>query len=438
MKQKLIQLVVLTLFLNLSASAQNGAHTLLASGPCSPIIPLICASGVENPELAVDNDLTTYATMRTSVGLLSSSFLKMGFNTPAPGGYTVGIFTDESTVLDVDVLASTTITLYNSSNQQIAKRAGLSVLDVQVDAQHHGIILIRVPKTKTAASVQLTVGGLLLLENDVKVYGALYAPNNTPVLADYVYASGPCDPIIPIICPGGVVNAGNAVDADKFNYALLAIPLGIGGNAYLDLGWSNPGPKGSGVWFTLGTNTLALGTSLLANLNMKVYDQNGNVMKEQNGFTLADIQLLDDNKFLIHVKTNKNGNYSIARARVTLTSLVSVLTDLRVYNAYWKTKVNFASYFPKIYDEGEMASMENDLALYPNPSANYVNVMLNDLSFSTAAIEVMNMVGETVYSGEIVPGTPTTIDMHNFESGVYLVKATENGKITRQKLVVQK
>lgn len=419
------------------AFSQNGAHTLLASGPCSPIIPILCPSGVENPNNAVDNDLTTYANMRTSIGLLSSSFLKMGFSTPAPGGYTVGIFTDQSTVLDVDVLASLTITLYSSTNQQISQKVGFALADVQVDEQNRGIIRIKVPKNKTAASVQLTVGGLLLLENDVKVYGAVYAPNNAAYYADYVYAEGPCDPIVPVICPGGILNSGNAVDASKTNFATATIPLGVGGNAYLDLGFTQPGTKGDAVYFTLGTSSLPLGVSLLANLDLKVYDQNGNVVKEKNGFALADAQILDANKFLLHVKTKATGNYSIARARITLTSLVSLLTDVQVYNAYYKGKVDFASYF-RVGDMSESASSFSNLNVYPNPASNSITVMLKNESTSTATMEITNLMGQTVYADQLQPESANTVNTEKFDNGIYMIRVSEDGQVFTKKFIIER
>src|SRR5215831_4914981 len=188
--------ILFALFSFSNAIAQNGAHILLSSGPCDPIIPILCPSGVVNPNLAVDNDLTTAANMETAIGIASSSFLKVGFSTPAPGGYTIGIFTDQSTVLDVDVLASITMTLYDSNGKQIKQKVGFTAADVQIDDQNRGIMRILVPKKKSAASIQITVGGLLLLANNVNIYGVVYAPNNVPYYADYVYTDGPCDPIV--------------------------------------------------------------------------------------------------------------------------------------------------------------------------------------------------------------------------------------------------
>ncbi len=56
MKTKILHLVV-ALFVSTTLLAQNGATILLASGPCKPIVPVLCPSGVENPQNAVDNSL---------------------------------------------------------------------------------------------------------------------------------------------------------------------------------------------------------------------------------------------------------------------------------------------------------------------------------------------------------------------------------------------
>ncbi|MEO5673644.1 MAG: T9SS type A sorting domain-containing protein [Chitinophagales bacterium] len=433
MKKLYSMLVALVIVLSANLSfAQNHATILLESGPCDPIIPILCPSGVVNPNLAVDNDISTFATMKTTIGIASSSYLKMGFSTPAPSGYTVGIFLDESVVLDVNVLATITLKLYNSADQVIKTKTGLTVADVQIDDQNRGIAKIKVPSGKSAASVKITLGGLLLLNNNVNVYGATYAPNSIAVYADYVFAEGPCDPIVPIICPGGVLNSGRAVDANLNNYATLTIPLGVGGTAFLDLGFTNEGPAGASVYYTLG-NTGILDITLLENLKLTVYDENGNVVKEKNNFTLADATILGSNKFRIRVKTPA-GTYHIARARITLTSLVSVLSEVRVYNSYYKGKVNFASYFRT---EQSAIALSDDVNVYPNPASDLLNVYLSNDFLTRADIEIVNLIGQTVYIGKAESGN-NEINIARYDNGLYSLRISQDGEFTSKKFVVQR
>ncbi len=433
MKKIYSTLTALIILFSASLSfAQNHATILIASGPCDPIVPILCPSGVVNPNLAVDNDITTYATMKTTIGIASSSYLQMGFATPAPSGYSVGIFLDKSVTLDVAVLATIKLELYDASNQVIKTKSGLTTADVQVDAQNRGIAKIKVPAGKSASSVKITVGGLLLLNNNVNVYGATYAPDNIAVYADYVYAEGPCDPIVPILCPGGVLNSGNAVDAIANNYATLTIPLGVTGTAFLDLGFTNAGPAGASVFFTLG-NSGILDATLIGNLKLTVYDQNGNVVKEKNNFTLADATILGSNKFRIHVKTPA-GNYSIARARVTLTSLVSILSEVRVYNAYYKGKVDFASYF-RIQQPA--TAITDNFSVYPNPASDLLNITLLADPSTIADVEIVNLLGQTVYVGKAASGN-TQISVTNFDNGVYSIRVNENGELMNRKFVIQR
>jgi hypothetical protein len=422
MKKKILHFLV-AMLVNTAVFAQNGAHILIASGPCNPIVPVLCPSGVENPQKAVDNSLETYATMRTFIGISSSSYLQIGWTNPAPSGYTVGVFTAEGTVVNAGVLSKITLTLYNSSGQQIAEKSGFSLADVDILDNSTAVLRIKVPKNATAKSVRITVGGLSDVVNDVRVYGAVYAPNNLSVLATYVFAEQK------------VLNSQNAVDANKNNYATLSIPLGINSTAFLDLGFTQLGTPGVVVGFVVGTGSSLIDVTVLSNLKITVYDVNGNVVATKNGFSLAEAQSLGNNKFLVKTKTPP-GNYQIARARITLTSLVSVLSTVRVYNAQYKGKITFASFFKASDEEGNISPLS--LELFPNPASNSINVTLNSLENSVATYEITNMVGQRISSGQIESGNTHSINTQMFENGLYTLRLVDNEEITSKNFIIQR
>jgi hypothetical protein len=317
----------------------------------------------------------------------------------------------------------------------VKQKVGFTAADVELDEDNHGLLLMNIPGKKSVSSIQISVGSLLTLLNTLNVYGADYAPNNTPVFADYVFAQGPCNPIT-LQCPNGVVNANNAVSASKTDYALLTIPLAISGSAYLDLGFTKPGAIGSSVYLTLGTNSDLLDASLLDNINMAIYDASGNILKQRNGFTLADVTILSGNQFRIHLKTKATSAAGPARVRITLNSLISVLTDLRVYNAYWKGPIQFSSYFPRTAET--VQENISDIAIYPNPASGFMNVNWNSDSGNTAIINVVNMMGQSVYVATISAGENMKIDVSRFDNGVYLLRLNDHGTIENQKFLIQK
>ena len=65
----------------------------------------------------------------------------------------------------------------------------------------------------------------------------------------------------------------------------------------------------------------------------------------------------------------------------------------------------------------------NDINIYPNPTNGLVNVKVEDMT----RISVVNTMGQVVYDKD-VDNENETIDMTQYESGVYMLKiTTENG-----------
>lgn len=72
--------------------------------------------GVNNPFNAVDEDIATYATMFTSVGVLAAADLTVAFRTPTLPGDTLAIVLSQpNTVLDLGLLGGFTIQMYNGN-----------------------------------------------------------------------------------------------------------------------------------------------------------------------------------------------------------------------------------------------------------------------------------------------------------------------------------
>ena len=79
---------------------------------------------------------------------------------------------------------------------------------------------------------------------------------------------------------------------------------------------------------------------------------------------------------------------------------------------------------------GEVA---NNVAVYPNPTENVVNVIAPNMSHVT----VMNTLGQVMYDAD-AEGDQLVLDMSQYESGMYMVRvSTENGTIVKRVNVVR-
>lgn len=73
-----------------------------------------------------------------------------------------------------------------------------------------------------------------------------------------------------------------------------------------------------------------------------------------------------------------------------------------------------------------------EVNVYPNPTSNFVTVQANGMNHIT----VLNTIGQVVYDAD-VDGSLQTLDMSQYEAGVYMVRvATENG-VGVQRVVVK-
>jgi hypothetical protein len=75
----------------------------------------------------------------------------------------------------------------------------------------------------------------------------------------------------------------------------------------------------------------------------------------------------------------------------------------------------------------------NTLSLYPNPATEVVNIVSsNDIK----TIDVLNYIGQTVYSNKNMAQKTAQLNVTGFRSGVYFVKVTTTGGIKTTKITV--
>lgn len=94
-------------------------------------------------------------------------------------------------------------------------------------------------------------------------------------------------------------------------------------------------------------------------------------------------------------------------------------------------KLHFDGFVSSIDDEAISAKFdENGIKVYPNPTSNNINLELSETFSDESSITVHGLNGQILKELKMLPGeTKATINMSEFDSGVYFLKWT-NGRLT--------
>lgn len=80
-----------------------------------------------------------------------------------------------------------------------------------------------------------------------------------------------------------------------------------------------------------------------------------------------------------------------------------------------------------------IGEVENNVAVYPNPTQNMVNVVAPDMN----RVTVLNTLGQVLYDAATT-GNSQVLDMSQYEAGMYMVcVSTESGKIVKRVNVIR-
>ncbi|MGI8950558.1 MAG: T9SS type A sorting domain-containing protein [Chitinophagaceae bacterium] len=405
------------------SSAQNTTDAKPLSRNYADV--LINSFDVINPQNAVDPDTTNYAVMRTSIGILNYSTLKLGWSNPgSPGEAAVVEFENDGGLLTLDVLESISVTLYDNADNVVAKKNGFDFTQVSAgDApSHYKLRLPTKDNISNIASIRIRISGLATLENRIRIF--------------YAYLISPCPAIIGDILHAqhNVANAQNAISPDRNDFATLTPPLLLD-DSYLDIAFSQPGKAGKKVGFYLGEGNAPLNLDLLRNISLKVYDTNDNLVVSKSGFTLADVEILSNGRFNINIQTPK-GNYQIGRGRITFTSLANVLTTLKVYRIVTHVSCSSASSSEEITDLAiPKPQSAIDAKLYPNPFNTYTTLNIKTDVKTTSYIIISDKTGHLVQQ-EKVSGSGSIKLLEKASPGIYFIKIT-SGSFTQTQTVMK-
>ncbi len=79
---------------------------------------------------------------------------------------------------------------------------------------------------------------------------------------------------------------------------------------------------------------------------------------------------------------------------------------------------------------------KQEVIIYPNPSENIFNAIIEDISYKDAIIEVYNLTGNLILSSTFHNNQQITIDLHSYRKGIYLIKIYFSNKIISKKILL--
>ncbi|MBI2269241.1 MAG: T9SS type A sorting domain-containing protein [Bacteroidetes bacterium] len=78
---------------------------------------------------------------------------------------------------------------------------------------------------------------------------------------------------------------------------------------------------------------------------------------------------------------------------------------------------------------------QNQISLYPNPAGEFISIQFDKVITENGSIEIINILGQNVYTEKLPKGTKTEINIESIPAGVYFIKFNTNDKNQAQKFI---
>ncbi|SFQ23464.1 hypothetical protein [Hymenobacter arizonensis] len=345
---------------------------------------VLCVNArVTNPERVADNDLTNFATLRSTVGVACRPEVQaLLAEVPAggvPAGHHAGFVIGQAGLLDVGVLSGLELTTY-LGNTPVETRTGFGLLDLTLLPGNKAHVSFKTGAGKPFDGVRIARVGLLTAVDDLHVYYAFgldptFFVNSTPVLSDFsapqantdYFASAPqaisvrlnigVPPFIVSsdvnLTLSNVENPQLAADAVipttriTTNYAqlntlglgalnlssllTLANPLTTSATASLKLRLRGTGRAGNRVGMVISQGSGLLDLTALERLTVATYDADNRLIESKSGSSLLSTTLLGTSDLF---RVSFLASRDFAYVQLTVTSLAAVVSNTRVYYAF--------------------------------------------------------------------------------------------------------
>ncbi len=80
--------------------------------------------------------------------------------------------------------------------------------------------------------------------------------------------------------------------------------------------------------------------------------------------------------------------------------------------------------------------LSNAVSLYPNPASDKVNIEINDLNFGDFEVTLLNSLGQSLQKSQGNSGSPTSLDVSKFSTGLYFITINSGSNTTTKKLII--
>ena len=298
----------------------------------------ICVNNnVSNPEQAVDNDLTNYASFNTLAGLALDpsngclGTLRVKLAGVVPGsGFRAGFVISSSGLLDVNLLKGLRLhTFRNGVEQQVASVTDLLQINLLADGQ----TMVSFPASKEFDAVSIERTSTLSLLDNLNLYYGFGLDNasftNTPAVISYPLATNKytvqTSGVLCVSCNSNVVTPANGNPP----YINLSQAVNAVGTQSVQFPLAGAGLAGNRAGMVLGSGTL-LDVSALSNMTLSTYDDAGNLLETASASSALALNLLPDGRQEVSFRTTRN----FTNVKLTVKAGVAALNNLSVFSAF--------------------------------------------------------------------------------------------------------
>ncbi len=75
--------------------------------------------------------------------------------------------------------------------------------------------------------------------------------------------------------------------------------------------------------------------------------------------------------------------------------------------------------------------------IYPNPSADFLNINLSNYSNETLEIKLTDFMGKVIYYDKSMYNNSKTINVSNYSKGIYFISISNENNIINQKIIIE-
>ncbi|MBJ6143912.1 T9SS type A sorting domain-containing protein [Hymenobacter sp. BT559] len=292
---------------------------------------LCVGSGINNPERAVDADLTNYASFSSlaSVGTGCGGTLRVQLPGTVPAtGYRAGFVIGNAGLLDLGVLNALRLRTYRNG---VLQETATATNPLQLTLLANDKALISFPATASFDEVSIERTAVLDLLNNLNIYYG-FGLENVGFTANTVATSYPLSQNNYTIKNNGICTlCSSGVTAPSTGSPYLSFNQGIGALSSTQVLFplTTTGVVGNRAGVVLGQNTV-LDASVLANIVLATHDAAGNVLETATSNSLLTANLLPGGKQEVSFRTTRN----FAQVSITLKATASLLNNARVYSAF--------------------------------------------------------------------------------------------------------